>query len=60
MKGMTALQTLYLSATWVTDAGLEHLKGLTSLQELDLLRTQVTDAGVEQLKRALPNVRVSR
>ena len=32
MKGLTQLQTLGLTSTQVTDAGLEQLKGLTQLQ----------------------------
>jgi hypothetical protein len=39
-----------LSASQVTDAGLEHLKGLTNLGVLDLVATQVSDAGLEHLK----------
>ncbi|MGL6073408.1 MAG: NACHT domain-containing protein [Fimbriiglobus sp.] len=46
---LTMLQTLGLSSTQVTDAGLEHLATLTALQILGLNRTQVTDAGLEQL-----------
>ena len=57
LKGLTNLQTLYLSGTKVTDAGMEHLKGLTELQVLYLSGTQVTDAGLEHLK-GLTNLRI--
>jgi Leucine-rich repeat (LRR) protein len=44
-----SLQTLYLSNTQVSDAGLAQLAGLGSLQRLDLSNTQVSDAGLAQL-----------
>jgi len=44
------LQTLDLSGTKITDAGLEHLKDLPQLQTLDLSGTKVTDAGLERLQ----------
>jgi len=48
---LTQLQTLDLSHSKVTDAGLEHLKGLTRLQTLALSECmKVTDAGLERLK----------
>ena len=55
-----SVETLDLSRTQVSDAGLEHLKGLTSLTALDLSGTQVTDEGVEALKAAIPGLRVFR
>ena len=41
---------LFLSRSYVTDAGLEHLQGITSLTTLWLQHTLVTDAGLEHLK----------
>ena len=34
LKGLSKLQSLYLSNIRVTDTGLEHLKGSTALQSL--------------------------
>jgi hypothetical protein len=51
------LQTLDLSDTGVTDAGLKHLAGLTALQELILWTAGVTDAGLKELK-GLKDLRV--
>ena len=45
------LQTLFLTGTKVTDAGLVHLKGLTNLSRLGLESTQITDAGLTHLGR---------
>ena len=44
------LDSLRLTDTAVTDAGLVHLKGLTSLRDLQLGNTQITDAGLAHLK----------
>ena len=60
MKGLSALQTLYLNDTKVTDTGLACLKGLTRLSNLNLAGTKVTEAGVQELKKALPKVRITR
>jgi hypothetical protein len=57
---MTALKTLDLNFTRVTDAGLAHLKGLTNLGEVGLEGTQVTDAGVRDLQQALPSLKIHR
>jgi len=54
LKGLTNLQTLILSGSNITDAGLVHLKGMTELQWLSLRKTQITDAGVSGLKESLP------
>ena len=51
IKRLTAIQTLDLSDTLVTDAGLVHLKGLTSLKELHLSEKQATDAGVAHIRQ---------
>ena len=53
------LRSLWLSDTWVTNAGLEHLKGLTSLESLVITETPVVDAGAKDLKKALPDCRIS-
>ena len=54
LKGLTNLQTLILSGSNITDAGLVHLKGMTELQWLSLRKTEITDAGVSGLKESLP------
>jgi len=43
------LDSLRLTGTAVTDAGLVHLKGLTALRDLQLGNTRITDAGLAQL-----------
>lgn len=44
------LESLNLSGTSVTDAGLAHVKGLTLLRGLVLDHTKITDAGLAHLK----------
>ncbi len=56
LKELTNLTALYLTATQVTDAGLECLEGSTKLTTLDLNYTQVTDAGLEHIE-GLKNLR---
>ena len=53
------LQSLDLSDTRVTNAGLEDLIGLTNLRTLDLRNTHVTDSGVNKLQQALPKCRIT-
>ena len=43
------IDSIHLSFSSVTDAGLAHLAGLTSLTQLYLADTQVTDAGLSHL-----------
>jgi Leucine-rich repeat (LRR) protein len=43
---LTGLQSLDLSSTQVSDAGLVHLQALTGLQSIYLRNTQVSDAGL--------------
>ena len=44
------LESLELSGTAITDAGLAHLKGLTGLRRLTIDRTLVSDAGLAHLE----------
>ena len=44
------LSVLNLTASKVTDAGLEQLKGFTNLTELNLTGTRVTGSGLRHLK----------
>jgi hypothetical protein len=60
LKGLSALQTLYLNDTKVTDTGLACLKGLTRLSNLNFAGTKVIEAGAQELKKALPKVRIFR
>jgi len=47
---LSQVQSLDLSDTQVSDAGLVHLQGLSALQSLDLSDTQVSDAGLVHLQ----------
>ena len=49
------LQRLYLGATSVTDAGMNHLEGLKSLEYLSLHGTEVSARCMVQLRVLLPN-----
>ena len=60
MKGLRNVQSLGLSGTKVTDAGLKHLQGLKKLKELLLFGTDVTDEGIKKLHRALPKCEIRR
>ena len=56
LKSLHRLESLYLSKTKVTDAGLEILKDIHTLEYLDLYNTDdVSYQGVDRLQRALPN-----
>ena len=48
---LTNLQSLRLSDSPVTDAGLVHLSGLSRLAVLDLSKTHVSDAGLFHLNK---------
>ena len=50
LEGLPQLQSLKLSFTLVTDAGLQHIEGLRQIELLDLVGTKVTDAGLAHLK----------
>lgn len=52
------LESLMLTLTFVSDAGLEHLAPIKSLTELQLKGTKVTQEGVAKLKRLLPHCRI--
>ena len=60
LKGLTNLETLVLTGTKITDAGLVHLKGLTKLERLSLYDTKTTPAGIKSLQEALPDCKISR
>lgn len=47
--GLTNLESLNLSFTVVTDAGLKKLSGLSFLKSLNLDARQITDAGLAAL-----------
>ena len=47
---LAQVQSLSLSFTKITDAGLERLNGLLELHKLHLSHTKITDAGLERLK----------
>ena len=49
LSGLTSLETLVLSQTSISDAGLKHLSGLASLQGLHLSQTSISDAGLSHL-----------
>ena len=51
LVGLENLDTLDLSDTHLTDAGLDHLRRLPKLRELIVQRTQLTDAAVRSLKQ---------
>ena len=54
LAGLKSLESLLLSGTQITDAGLKELAGLKSLSTLWLNSTQITDAGLKELQQALP------
>jgi hypothetical protein len=56
----TELQTLNLSGTRVTDAGLKSLVGLSKLGELNLSFTSVTEAAVKAFQESVPGCEVKR
>ena len=65
MKGvryapLRTLETLRLSLSRLTDAGLGCLSELIGLRKLDLRFTQVTDVGANELRKTLPNCKIYR
>jgi len=56
LKGLSQLQSLDLSGTAITDAGLQHLKAFRNLQHLDLSRTAITGAGLVGYLRGLDDL----
>jgi hypothetical protein len=56
---LSNLNSLVLSKTQVTDAGLAPLGKLKALSKLKLFDTQVTDTGVADLQRALPGLKIT-
>ena len=55
LRHVGTFNSLELTNTQVTDAGLEQLKGMTKLRVLQLGGTRVTEAGVAKLQKALPS-----
>ena len=49
-RGLSHLESLYLSKTKVTDTGLVHLRGLDQIWELTLCDCPITDAALENLR----------
>ena len=45
------METLDLTQSGISDAGIQHLAGLASLRVLNLSENRITDASVEYLKR---------
>jgi hypothetical protein len=58
LVAMKNLNTVDLSETAITDAGLEKLSGLPSLRSLYLTGSRVTEAAVEAFRRDHPECRV--
>jgi hypothetical protein len=54
------LQSLDLSLTRVTDAGLGNLVQLRNLEVLNLLDTQISPEGLDRLKKELPRAKILR
>lgn len=49
LESISGLQTLQISGSQFTDAGLQHVSRLSNLRELYLQNTQVSDAGMRHL-----------
>ena len=60
MRALGELETLDISRTKVTDAGLTELEKLIGLKELKLAGCAVTDAGVARLQAKIPTCRIVR
>ncbi len=58
LRALPRLQTLTLTSTSITDAGLQHLEGLLEATLIDLRFTQVTDQGASRLRSKLPNAKI--
>jgi Leucine-rich repeat (LRR) protein len=50
LHNLTALKTLHLARTSITDRTIEQIRGVTGLSHLNLGGTQVTDTGLEHIK----------
>jgi hypothetical protein len=57
---MAGLETLDLTSTKISDAGLAHLYGLKNLKTLTVRHTEVTAAGADKLQKALPQCNIER
>jgi hypothetical protein len=51
------IESIDLTRTAITDAGLEHLKGLRNLKYLRYSGSRVTHAGIRKLRLSLPYLR---
>jgi len=60
LQKLAGLQSLNLSRTSITDAGLVNLRRLKPLLLLRLHGTAVTDAGVKALQACLPDLQIAR
>jgi len=49
-KALPRLETLGISGTNVTDAGLKHIAGLSQVKHLHISRTSITDSGLEHIQ----------
>jgi hypothetical protein len=58
LRALPRLQTLTLTSTSITDAGLQHLEGLREAMLIDLRFTQVTGQGANRLRDKLPNAKI--
>jgi hypothetical protein len=58
LKDLSALKSLRLRRTLVTDKGVPELTSLKNLEFVDLAETKVTREGAHSLQAALPNCKV--
>jgi Leucine-rich repeat (LRR) protein len=61
VSSLTSLETLDLSGTAITDAGLKRLKTLVNLRTLCLRYVAgLTHSGMVELEKALPKLKIVR
>ena len=58
LRALPRLQTLTLTSTSITDAGLQHLEGLRGARLIDLRFTRVSDQGASRLREKLPDAKI--
>jgi hypothetical protein len=56
---LTALTSLQLQSTAVSDTGILELRSLAALRSLDISRTRVTASGATALKTVLPGCKIT-